>query len=160
LQQGPEVRREGGRGSELDRREGEGSAFPKISGERRRPPKKKARGSPPADPEKHKKIEEQKIDEDNKKETRERSLMSYFPFDFSYFAPEWVFSACGYGAQQLVLAYQELAQQLVLAYRELAEQCVGAWGVAYAYGIERAQDVSVQVLLSLLALLVQKYLLY
>jgi hypothetical protein len=32
--------------------------------------------------------------------------------------------------------------------------------VAYAYGIERAEDVSVQVLLSLLALLVQKYVLY
>jgi hypothetical protein len=33
------------------------------------------------------------------------------------------------------------------------------YAVAYAYGIERAEDVSVQVLLSLLAFLVQKYVL-
>ena len=153
-QQGPEVRREVGGVSDRDRREGEGSALPQISGEKRRPPKKKARGSPPETPEKQKKPErkkkpeKQKIDEDTKKEERETSLLSYFSFHFFFFA-EWVFSACDYGAQQLVLAY-----------RELAQQCVGAWVVAYAYGIERAEDVSVQVLLSLLAILAQKYLLY
>jgi hypothetical protein len=183
------MRREGGGVSDRDRRGGEGSAFPQISGEKRRPPKKKARGSPPANPEKQKKPEKQKIDEDTKEETetgeRSLALLSYFPFDFFYFAPEWVFSACLYGAQQLVLAckqlvlayqelvlaynelvqqlvlaYKQLAQQLVLVYRELAQQCVGAWGVAYAYGIQRAEDVSVQVLISLLALLVQEYVLY